>query len=165
MHTMNHERFGHGYRVIDNGGKIIEIIYNLPPPFGNLRSYIYWDNPTNYTLQQSILNTLGGSEVGLIISDILRKNILLDERLVYNFALPYLYGSNDLPGYTAFSPGGDPDSYVRKLNELYSNTHITINKLKTYSYLALFTDPLNFFALKSAFYDYLILGDTLQKLG
>ena len=32
MLTMNHE-LGHGYRMIEAGGSIIEIDYNLPPPF------------------------------------------------------------------------------------------------------------------------------------
>lgn len=164
VHTMNHERFGHGYRVIDNGGKIINIVYNLPPPFGNEFSRIYWRRSTNHTLQQDILNTIGGSEVGLITSDIIRKNILLDENLSYNLALPYLYGNNDLPGYTVFQSKGDPESYVKKLNEFYPNANISINKLKRYSYIALFTDPLNFFAMKAAFYDYLIKGKHSSKV-
>ena len=164
-HTMNHERFGHGYRAIDNGAKIIKIEYNPPPPFGNEYSFIEWDNPTSFTLQQDILNTIGGSEVGLVTSDIIRKNILLDERLPYYFALPYLYASHDLPGYTAFSPGGDPGTYVAQLNQLYPNSNFTIKKLQAYSYIALFTDPLNFYALKSVFYDYLILGKHSTKIG
>lgn len=164
-HTMNHERFGHGYRAIDNGAKIIKIEYNPPPPFGNEYSFIKWDNPTSFTLQQDILNTIGGSEVGLVTSDIIRKNILLDERLPYYFALPYLYASHDLPGYTAFSPGGDPGTYVAQLNQLYPNSNFTIKKLQAYSYIALFTDPLNFYALKSVFYDYLILGKHSTKIG
>lgn len=175
-HTMNHERFGHGYRAIDNGAEIIRIVYGAPPPFGAEYSFIEWDNPTSITLQQNILNTIRGSEVGLVTSDIIRKNILLDERLTYNFALPYLYTSNDLPGYTAFSPGGgDPPMYVGYLNtyNFLANypmvshyiSYITLKKLQKYSYIALFLDPLNFYALKSAFYDYLILGKHSTKIG
>ena len=39
MLTMNHE-LGHGYRMIEAGGSIIEIKYNMPPPFNNEFSYI-----------------------------------------------------------------------------------------------------------------------------
>ena len=31
--TMNHERFGHGYRTLEPGGTINKIVYNMPPPF------------------------------------------------------------------------------------------------------------------------------------
>ena len=39
MLTMNHE-LGHGYRMIEAGGSIIGIKYNMPPPFNNEFSYI-----------------------------------------------------------------------------------------------------------------------------
>ena len=39
MLTMNHE-LGHGYRMIEAGGSIIGIKYNMPPPFNNEFSYL-----------------------------------------------------------------------------------------------------------------------------
>ena len=60
--TMNHERFGHGYRMLEAGGKIIEIEYNPPPPLSFDFSYISLE-PNGYymTPQQGIAMTLGGS--------------------------------------------------------------------------------------------------------
>ena len=58
--------------------------------------------PLNFTIQQEITFRFGGSEANLVLTDILRKNILLDEGFNYNYGLAYLYGSNDMPGYTAF---------------------------------------------------------------
>ena len=164
--TMNHERFGHGYRVLESGGSIDKIVYNLPPPFSNEFSLIYWNYPGNFTNQQELLMLLGGSETNLVSSDIMRKNILLDERFNYNFGLAYLYGSNDMPGYTAFvsDPFGDPLRYIQAINYEYGPV-LTQDKMRTYSFIALLTDPLNFYALKSTFYDYIIKGRHSSRIG
>ena len=100
--TMNHERFGHGYRMIEGGGVINEIVYNMPPPFTNQFSGIWLDYPLNFTQQQELMINLGGSETNLVFSDILRKNVLLEGKFSYNYSIAYLYASNDAPGYTAF---------------------------------------------------------------
>ncbi len=165
--TMNHERFGHGYRMIESGGSIDEIVYNLPPPFTNEFSYINTIYPTNFTLQQELMYRLGGSEANLFLTDIMRKNILLDERFNYNFGLAYLYGSNDMPGYTAFvtAPAADPIQYRQYINLLYGNEILKQDKMQAYSFIALLTDPMNFFAFKSVFYDYLIKGKQSTKVG
>ena len=165
--TMNHERFGHGYRVLEAGGSIDEIVYNMPPPFTNEFSYISLKNPSNFTKQQKLMTTLGGSETNLVLTDIMRKNILLDERFNYNFGLAYLYGSNDMPGYTAFvtNPAADPIRYRQNINQLYGGELLTRDKMKAYSFIALFTDPMNFYALKSVFYDYIIKGRHSSKIG
>ncbi|MDA9594596.1 hypothetical protein N9S34_02510 [bacterium] len=167
MLTMNHE-FGHGYRMIEAGGAIKKIVYNWPPPFSNNFSYITLDQPANFTKQQELMINLGGSEINLVFSDIMRKNILLEERFKYNYSFAYLYSSNDMPGYTAFvtRPEGDPARYRQNLNEFYYSDRkfLTRDKIKNYSYLSLFTDPMNFYALKSIFYDYVIKGENSSKV-
>lgn len=164
--TMNHERFGHGYRMLEAGGSINKIVYNMPPPFTNEFSYISLDYPSDFTNQQELLMLLGGSETNLVSSDIMRKNILLDERFNYNFGLAYLYGSNDMPGYTAFvsNPFGDPIRYIQGINYEYGPV-LTRDKMRTYSFIALLTDPLNFYAFKSVFYDYIIKGRHSSRIG
>ena len=159
MMTMNHERYGHGYRMLETDGYINEIVYNLPPPFSNEFSYISYQQPPWFTDQQRLMTLLGGSETNLVFSDVMRKNILLDERFNYNFSLAYLYASNDMPGYTAFvsNPFGDPKRYLEKINNLYGPV-LTGEKMRTYSLIAMLTDPLNFYAFKSTFYDYIIKG-------
>ena len=159
--TMNHERFGHGYRALAAGGEILNINYNPPPPFGNEFSFISLSGLENATDQERILMTLGGSEANMVLSDIMRKNMLLDEVFDYNFALAYLYGSNDMPGYTAFvqNPFSDPNTYRREINEFYfQRKSLTRERMRTVSLFALLTDPMNFYAFKSVFYDYLIFG-------
>lgn len=165
--TMNHERFGHGYRILEAEGEITEIVYNPPPPFSNLFSYINWEENPNHTVQQELTIRLGGSEANLVLTDILRKNILLDERFNYNYALSYLYGSNDSPGYTAFvnGPDSDPNQYRTRINNFYAGSNLTEDKMKTYGLIALLTDPMNFYAFKAVFYDYLIKGKHSAKVG
>jgi hypothetical protein len=165
--TMNHE-LGHGYRMIEAGGSIIEITYNLPPPFSNDFSWIDLNTPINFTEQQNLMVLLGGSESNLIFSDLMRKNILLDQKFNYNFSWPYLYSSGDMPGYTAFitNPNGDPIRYRRDLNALYGDGKevLTRKKMINYSLLALYTDPMNYYALKAVFYDYVIKGKNSSKV-
>ena len=165
--TMNHERFGHGYRMLEAGGSIDEVVYNMPPPFNNEFSYISLNYPSNFTKQQEIMINLSGSETNLIATDIMRKNILLDESFNYNYGLAYLYGSNDMPGYTAFvtNPAADPIQYRQNINQLYGAELLTREKMRTYSFIALFTDPMNFYALKSVFYDYIIKGRHSSRVG
>ena len=165
--TMNHERFGHGYRMLEVGGSIDEVVYNMPPPFNNEFSYISLNYPSNFTKQQEIMINLSGSETNLIATDIMRKNILLDESFNYNYGLAYLYGSNDMPGYTAFitDPNADPNRYRNNINDLYGGEPLTHNKMKAYSFIAIFTDPMNFYALKSVFYDYIIKGRHSSRVG
>ncbi len=159
--TMNHE-LGHGYRMIEAGGTIKKIVYNWPPPFSNEFSYITLNRPTNFTKQQELMINLGGSESNLAFSDFMRKNILLDNKFNYNYSLAYLYSSNDMPGYTAFVSrlAGDPARYRKNLNEFYAGIGKALSrkKIRNYSYFALFTDPMNFYAIKSIFYDYVIKG-------
>ena len=165
--TMNHE-LGHGYRMIEAGGSINKIVYNWPPPFSNKFSFITLNRPLRFTEQQELMINLGGSEINLFFSDIMRKNILLNYKFEYNYGLAYLYSSNDMPGYTAFInlEAGDPNRYRKNLNELYSNRGmiLTRKKIRKYSFLALFTDPMNFYALKSVFYDYLINGRNTSEI-
>ncbi|MDG2228396.1 MAG: hypothetical protein P8L20_11735 [Flavobacteriales bacterium] len=159
--TMNHERFGHGYRMIEAEGEIIEIVYNLPPPFpGSDFSYISYKISPNETPQQQLAVKFGGSEANLVFSDILRKNAILEGRFSHNFSFPYLYGSNDMPGYTAFitNPWGDPNAYRNLINAFYGEEKLTREKMKTYSLIGMLTDPINFYAFKSLFFDYLIKG-------
>lgn len=165
--TMNHERFGHGYRILQADGEIVEIVYSPPPPFGSEFSYISFNRSSNHTIQQDLTVNFGGSEANMVLSDIVRKNILLDERFSHNLAFPYLYGSNDAPGYTAFvsNPYSDPNKYIENINNLYGGEGLTRKKMRTYSFLALLTDPMNFYALKSVFHDYLIKGKHSTKVG
>ena len=56
--TMNHERFGHGYRTLEAGGTINNIVYNMPPPFTSEFSYISINRPSNFTQQQELMINL-----------------------------------------------------------------------------------------------------------
>ena len=111
---------------------------------------------------------LGGSESNLIFSDLMRKNILLDQKFNYKYSWPYMYSSGDMPGYTAFitNPNADPIRYRRNLNELYGDGKevLTREKMKNYSLLALYTDPMNYYALKTVFYDYVIKGKNSSRV-
>jgi len=163
----NYLIIGYGYRMLEAGGSIDKIVYNMPPPFTNEFSYINSTYPQNFTIQQELMYRLGGSETNIVLTDVMRKNILLNERFNYNFGLAYLYGSNDMPGYTAFvtNPAADPIQYRQNINQLYGAELLTREKMRTYSFIALLTDPINFYAFKSVFYDYIIKGRHSFRIG
>ena len=61
-----------------------------------------------------------------------------------------------MPGYTAFVKNefGDPNTYRRNINEFYfQRESLTQSRMRTISLFALLTDPINFYAFKSLFYD------------
>ena len=153
--------------MLEAVGSIDEIVYNMPPAFTNKISYISLNYPSNLIKQQEIMINLGGSETNLIATDIMRKNILLDERFKYNYGLAYLYGNNDMPCYTAFirKPSSEPNHYRDNINDLYDGEPQTRDKMKAYSFIALLTDPVNFYTLKSVFYDYIIKARHSSKVG
>jgi hypothetical protein len=72
-----------------------------------------------------------------------------------------------MPGYTAFvsNPYSDPNSYRRNINILYGNESLKREKMLVYSLIAQLTDPLNFYAFKAVFYDYIVKGKHSSKVG
>ena len=64
--TMNHERFGHGYRALQAQGNIIGITYNPPAPFGKGFSFISLEGLEDATNQERLLMTMGGDRKSVV---------------------------------------------------------------------------------------------------
>ena len=166
--SLQHEQFGHGSRVLEFKGNIVKISAPLPPPFGfNLPFIRYNFNNVKTSRQSALMNFAGGSEANTVLGNILRRNIFLEGSLDYHQAFMYLYSNNDLTGYTLFAAslaGGDIQPYINGINDYYGSQIDFLNKLKTYSALAIIADPLNYLAFYSIFKNYLWSGKTKTKV-
>ncbi|OJJ22040.1 hypothetical protein BKI52_08355 [marine bacterium AO1-C] len=167
--SIQHERFGHGSRATEFSGTIESVQITLPPPFQFRLPSISTSNTSLQTPQQILVETIGGSEANFILSDILRKNILLDHKLDYHTAFMYLYANNDLAGYAGFAANiatSDIRIAVDNLNSQSQNNsgNLTLKRVQLYGILSIVLDPLNYYALKSIFWDYVWSGQYSKKI-
>ena len=64
------------------------------------------------------------------------------------------------------NPAADPIRYRQNSKrELFGGEPLTRDKMLVYSFIALLTDPINFYAFKSVFYDYIVKGRHSSKVG
>jgi hypothetical protein len=165
--TIQHEKFGHGSRVKEFGGTIEELNITLPPPFQSELPYISYSTNEITSIQQDLMIYAGGSEANIILSDIVRKNILLENELDYHNALLYLYANNDLSGYVVFAAnisGSDITSYVDEINAFYPETDLKVKKLRLYGLLSIVLDPINYYSFNSLFNGYVWQGKSKSKI-
>ena len=165
--SLQHERFGHGTRVLEFGGKIKEVNTPFPPPFKLELPNIDISFYGKQTPHQDIMVSSSGSEANAIMGSILRKNILLDEELDYHNAFLYLYSNNDLSGYIVFAaniPRSDITSYLTSINNLYTKGNLTLEKIQFYGALSILSDPINYYSFKSLLHGYILKGDNKSDI-
>ena len=165
--SFQHERIGHGSRVLEAGGNINEVNIALTPPFQLEFPYISYSSPNLLTIQQNLMIRIGGSESNEVMGNIIRKNILLEEELDYHKAFLYLYANNDLSGYASFAPnisGSDISNYVATINNYYGNSALTLEKIQLYGALSIILDPINVYSFNSLFNGYIWKGKNKSKI-
>ncbi len=161
-----HERFGHGARAYEFGVKNTKTYVDVPPPFSFKLSVGFSKTiSSKWTPQQRITYLIGGSEASILLSNTIRKNILLDNKINHQSAFFYLYSNNDLSGYTAFinslsNKGAimDPIAYVENINDFYGKNKLSLEKLRLYGIFSLILDPMNYYAFNSIFNGYIYNG-------
>lgn len=165
--SIQHERFGHGSRGSEFGATDIDVSITLPPPFQFSFPSVSSNNSNEQTPEQFLMQDIGGSEGNIILGDILRKNILLDNALDYHTAFLYLYANNDLSGYAAFAAKGsavDIQNIVGGLNNLSNGNNYSLDQVQLYGLLSIVLDPINYYAFNSIFNGYLFNGRTSSKI-
>ncbi len=167
--SLQHELFGHGMRVIEIGGSILEVRTPLPPPYQSELpgiSYQVFISPFSGGQWRHQVHA-AGSEANLVLSDLLRKNILLEDALDYHQALLYLYANNDLSGYAAFAggmTGGDIRRYIDELNGFYRKSGLSLKQFRMYGLLQMALDPMNYYAFNSIFNGYVLQGKAESRI-
>ena len=165
--SLQHEYFGHGTRARQWRGRTVLLKITLPPPFQIDLPGIGYEIPGRLSTQEQSMMAAAGSEANTILGNVLRKNMLLQERIDHHQAFLYLYSNNDLSGYTTFAAGltnGDISVYIGLLNNHYPDQRLSVERLKTYALLSILTDPINYLAFYSIFKGYLFDGKNNTKL-
>jgi len=169
--ALNHELFGHGARFWETGIRITGVYLTAPPPFDYRLPTLYssgWQgskpDDRQRALQRNLITAIGGSEASTILARVIGRNSIQSGTIGYQNALVYLFGNNDINGYTLITDEdrtqSDVHDYVSNLNKLYGTEAFTANKLHKYAWIALATDPMNHYALYSVFAEYVFRGKT-----
>lgn len=168
--VLQHEVFGHGYRIRDIGKKIVHVTdYHIDAPF----PYGEGGGATNYSFNtMTTFDEIAISEAGVestaILANRLKMKWMCDQRLDPRKLFLYLNGEHDLTAYVysmddsvIFSNDGhDIESYLFWLNNTYYRDPISKNDLKK-AVLINFVDPMTFYCFGSFFY-YLFTGKDMK---
>ncbi len=159
--VVQHEVFGHGYRVRSSPYAMVDFYtFNVPPPFGpgGAATGFSFDLDQLTAFDMNSINT-GGVEATSIFANRLRMQWLKKGTInprqssLYNFAqhdfLRYALNFNDSPGHDMFS-------YRRMLNQTFKGSHLTKEELARQSLINIL-DPFTYYAIYSA-WNYIIKG-------
>lgn len=159
--VVQHEVFGHGYRIRDiNHGKVHVIGYSFdyPPPYGpGNAATSFRFNPSRMTTTEFTCIAMAGIEAQLILANQVKLQWMerkkIDPRqtilyLVSMYALN-LYGSHDTLDADDLE-GHDLYEYVQFLNLTYPQSFLSVSSLRSLSWVNL-ADPFTYYSLFAAF--------------
>lgn len=158
--AVQHELFGHGYRIRDigHGTYVNSYGFDTPPPYGSGGAV------TNYTISDSFTSTddAAVSMAGVESTAILAQNTKL-KWLESHWVDPrqtalYVFSQQDLNLYIGTLDvvddedldGHDIDAYVRAVNNTYTDGTLTASRLSNLSWLCL-ADPFTFYSVYAWF--------------
>lgn len=148
--VMQHEVFGHGYRLREFGFKDIGYVIGIGFGSTGFSSEEY----DNLSLTKQAAVSAAGMEANAVFSGQIRRNWILQQHIDRRDALLYFITSLDQADYIwvttdeSSSPSNDVNSYVYEVNAWYDNEHLTKSKLRHYAYWDLL-DPCLFMGLYS----------------
>ncbi len=156
----NHEYFGHGWRLREDGVKGNGYYIEPAPPYGNGSGITYPGNNFN-TTDENVTMTIAGSQANTAISEELRNVFLETGMIHYRQAFAYLGGIADLTHYIL---GTSQIGYLSNDISYYTisvqkrNSAINLDMLKS-NVLLNFANPFLLYSLYSFFDRYLIYGE------
>jgi hypothetical protein len=166
LNVIQHEFFGHGYRIRDFGKNIVSINeYKIlaPYPFGNgggsTSFYIKKITP----FYESAIS-IAGTEATSILAREIKLNWLKNGSINPLQASLYLESLHDLTFYTSLThyedlfsdSGNDIASYVSSLSQIYPVSPLFLFTLKNQAKINLL-DPFTFYSIYS-FFKYIVCG-------
>lgn len=156
--VVQHEVFGHGYRVRDLGKGVASVSkysFNVPPPFGPGGAATYFIFKTMPSPTQSAVIAAGGVEATGILAHQLRMQWLDTGILPAQEASLYSFSQHDISHYISSLHTSDPlfgentghdiKSYLNFLHLSYPAGSLSIKELKRMSKIGYF-DPFTYLA-------------------
>jgi len=154
--VVQHEVFGHGYRIRDIDGGRAEVkgySFNAPPPYGPggaATSYLIGENITTTEIAAI---AIGGVEATAVLAQLTKLKWLEAARIDPRQSLLYLFSQHDLNIYIGSLKVKDEDlsghdihSYLEALNETYPDNILSKGRLRSLSWINL-ADPFTFYSL------------------
>jgi hypothetical protein len=160
--VLQHELFGHGYRIRDvskHYAKVLGYSFDMPFPYGNGGGATFYDFNDNYTSFQEIAISLAGVESTAMLANRIKLKWLESKKIDPLKAVLYMQSFHDLTGYIYsmddspyyVNDGHDIESYLFWLNTTYYNKNLSKNDLKMAA-LINFLDPFTYYSIFENFY-------------
>lgn len=162
MMLVQHEFFGHGYRIRSLGSKYAEVKgykIGVPPPYGPGGGATHLHITHRLTTSQEMAIDSGGVEANAIFANRIKLKWLQKGSVDPKEASLYLETEHDLTQYVwslddthwlDFEHGHDIESYLFWLHATYPEAHLSKRQLKIRS-LVNFLDPFTYYAVYSWF--------------
>ncbi|MCP5492788.1 MAG: hypothetical protein H7A40_07105 [Chlamydiales bacterium] len=147
--VVQHEVYGHGYRLRDIGEKKVAIEgyqIDLPPPYGNGGGSTSFRINENLTTPEINSIVIGGMEGSAELAKVVRRQWLENGKVNPRQAFLYLEGNTDLIDYTwsmsgdklkRAGSGHDAETYLMMLRCQYPGSKLKVQQLKYLSLLGL----------------------------
>lgn len=158
--------FGARYRLEQSGATNTEVDLKMPPPYNSDFSTVTATFTDSISPFQQALNMAAAMEGSSVMSDLSRKNMLLNPDFAYEEALLYLFSNNDLAAHIGLIDDNGFNeiySYVDQINSMYADANLSVEQLKVMSYLDIGLDPMNI-ASVVGIGKYLIKGQELTDM-
>jgi hypothetical protein len=160
--VLQHELFGHGYRIRDISKHYVKVLgfsFDLPLPYGNGGGATFYDFNKNYTSFQEIATSLAGVESTAMLANRIKLKWLESKKIDPLNAVIYMQSFHDITGYIYsmedspyyVNDGHDIESYLFWLNTTYYNKHLSKDDLKMSALINLL-DPFTYYSLFENFY-------------
>ncbi len=158
--------FGAQYRAEQLGASYTAPNLSVPQPYGQglpTMSVIFSDS---LSPKERALSYIGGFEANQMISNLAAKNTLLNDHMLFEDGLLYLFSNNDLAFHIATGKSYVDSSLTRYANELnatYGQGHVDLDKLQILSIADMILDPVNL-ASAAGLFKYIAKGEEEAKL-
>lgn len=168
--VVQHEVFGHGYRVRNLGSDIARVEkyeFDAPFPYGDGGGATLYEYSTLTTFDKTLISA-GGVESTAVLANRLKMKWISDLRLDPRKLFLYLEAEQDLTSYVYSmndsiifeNDGHDIESYLFWLNNTYYTDHLSKDDIKK-SVLINLVDPTTYYCVGSFFY-YIFSGKDMK---
>jgi hypothetical protein len=153
--TVQHEVFGHGYRIRDIGHNKASVIgYDIgtPPPYGDGGGATNYEISDQFTTTDDTVTAMAGVESTAILAQLTKLHWLEANHVDPRQSGLYIYSLYDLPLYVGSVElygdleGHDINAYIRSVNRTYTSASLKAEPLKSLSWINL-ADPFTYYSL------------------
>ncbi|NGX62818.1 MAG: hypothetical protein KR126chlam6_00218 [Candidatus Anoxychlamydiales bacterium] len=169
--VVQHEVFGHGYRIRDIGSsrvKVRKYKIDLPQPYGKGGGATNYNFNSDLTSFQVTAISSAGVEATAILANRIKMKWALSLRVDPKKSILYFQAQHDLTNYVLSmdnsiffaDTGHDIEGYLIWLNNTYTDDNLTKSDLKIAS-LINFVDPTTYYTIGAFFY-YIFTGKDIS---